>query len=561
MDDPAITICRLSMLILYAYNVEATPRSAEDTEDTKRRGSPRISPSPAPLPRTCRPAASKRVTGCRRSANWRIALGVTVTTVTRGYDEAERRGLIRGEVGRGTFVKPPAFAPPVARIGVIDLGTKPCCHTRTPTNWRRARPRWSRAPSPNAAATTNRTRPPGASRHRRGILRHLKVPADASDTILTCGGATCDGRVARHAHRAGDTVLCESVTYTGMRSLANHLHVRLQGVAMDRRGADLPMRSRTPRSRAAARSSTACPRCRTHRARDVEEAPPGNRARRRAPQSADRRRRRVRISRRGVAVARARSCPSARSTSAAFPRAWCPACGSRSMRMPASWVDRVTGAVFATTVMVPPIESAAAAEWMQNGTVDRVAAWKREEIRARQDIARKILGRIATGAPKASTCGCCCLRAGRPKTSRARRGSAASSSSPVASSPSRGTPRLTPSASASAHPPIAPPLKRALTTLAEFSTTRHRRLALQCEIRFAGSPPRRLQVRAARAALQGGRRSAAFAVLGLKLARGRTAERLQRAKAREPANCYGRTTSSGRRTIMLRSGPWSFGAD
>jgi DNA-binding transcriptional MocR family regulator len=47
---------------------------------------------------------------------------------------------------------------------------------------------------------------------------------------------------------------------------------------------------------------------------------------------------------------------------------------------------------------VPPIESAAAAEWMQNGTVDRVAAWKREEIRARQDIARKILGRIATGA-------------------------------------------------------------------------------------------------------------------------------------------------------------------
>ena len=32
-------------------------------------------------------------------------LGVTVGTVTRGYAEAERRGLTVGEVGRGTFVR------------------------------------------------------------------------------------------------------------------------------------------------------------------------------------------------------------------------------------------------------------------------------------------------------------------------------------------------------------------------------------------------------------------------------------------------------------------------
>src|SRR5690554_4680616 len=34
-------------------------------------------------------------------------LGVTVGTVTRAYAEAERRGLIEGEVGRGTFVRDP----------------------------------------------------------------------------------------------------------------------------------------------------------------------------------------------------------------------------------------------------------------------------------------------------------------------------------------------------------------------------------------------------------------------------------------------------------------------
>src|SRR5881397_3593034 len=33
------------------------------------------------------------------------ALRVTVGTVSRAYAEAERRGLVKGEVGRGTFVR------------------------------------------------------------------------------------------------------------------------------------------------------------------------------------------------------------------------------------------------------------------------------------------------------------------------------------------------------------------------------------------------------------------------------------------------------------------------
>src|SRR6188474_2708408 len=36
-------------------------------------------------------------------------LGVTLTTVTRAYVEAQRRGLLSGEVGRGTFVRPNAL--------------------------------------------------------------------------------------------------------------------------------------------------------------------------------------------------------------------------------------------------------------------------------------------------------------------------------------------------------------------------------------------------------------------------------------------------------------------
>src|SRR5471032_3674407 len=44
-----------------------------------------------------------------RDLAWRLR--VTVGTVSRAYAEAERRGLIAGEVGRGTFIRgtePPA---------------------------------------------------------------------------------------------------------------------------------------------------------------------------------------------------------------------------------------------------------------------------------------------------------------------------------------------------------------------------------------------------------------------------------------------------------------------
>jgi DNA-binding transcriptional MocR family regulator len=60
-----------------------------------------------------------------RDLAWR--LGVTVGTVTRAYGEAERRGLIAGEVGRGTFVRErvpidmPLPAKDEAESGFVDL--------------------------------------------------------------------------------------------------------------------------------------------------------------------------------------------------------------------------------------------------------------------------------------------------------------------------------------------------------------------------------------------------------------------------------------------------------
>src|SRR6185295_11133961 len=50
------------------------------------------------------------------------ALGVDVTTVSRAYAEATRRGLIAGHVGRGTYVR--GARPPLVSArsaGIVDL--------------------------------------------------------------------------------------------------------------------------------------------------------------------------------------------------------------------------------------------------------------------------------------------------------------------------------------------------------------------------------------------------------------------------------------------------------
>ena len=50
-------------------------------------------------------------------------LGVTVGTVTRAYAEAARRGLVDGEVGRGTYVRDPKPGSFAALDDLRDGGT------------------------------------------------------------------------------------------------------------------------------------------------------------------------------------------------------------------------------------------------------------------------------------------------------------------------------------------------------------------------------------------------------------------------------------------------------
>ncbi len=169
-------------------------------------------------------------------------LGMNVSTVTRGYGEAESRGLISGTVGRGTFVASDAvtsipmvssepYAPGMIEMGLInplvfmdpDLsqGLKRLARQRDP------------------GVYMNYSDPRGLPEHRAvGALWAGRYGFEAhAEDVIVCSGAqhalTC---CLSALFRAGDRIATDHLTYPGMKTLAALLGLRLVPIEMDREG-------------------------------------------------------------------------------------------------------------------------------------------------------------------------------------------------------------------------------------------------------------------------------------------------------------------------------------
>ncbi len=178
-------------------------------------------------------------------------LGVTVGTITRAYVEAERRGLIAGEVGRGTFVRPDMsdYAEPgeaetryrkaneINARGPIDLSgnappnppligriadtLKEVAEDEDFAEFLRYRP--SQGMAPHAAA--------GAA-----WMEHLGLKVDPKSVIPTHGAQHGMITAISAAAGAGECLLTENLVFFGLKTLARFLGLRLQGVEMDGEG-------------------------------------------------------------------------------------------------------------------------------------------------------------------------------------------------------------------------------------------------------------------------------------------------------------------------------------
>ncbi|MGE0724283.1 MAG: PLP-dependent aminotransferase family protein [Alphaproteobacteria bacterium] len=175
-----------------------------------------------------------------RDLAWK--LGLTVGTITRAYAEAERRGLIAGEVGRGTYVRgaaPADVAISYAQIEtpLIDLSLNfPTIAGHEHMLAQALR----RLAERNDLAELLPYQPHGGrpgdrEAGARWIGRSgLEVAPDR--VAVTAGGQ--HGIVAAFTACAasGDSILVESLTYPGAKAAAQMLGLKLIGVPLDDHG-------------------------------------------------------------------------------------------------------------------------------------------------------------------------------------------------------------------------------------------------------------------------------------------------------------------------------------
>jgi DNA-binding transcriptional MocR family regulator len=182
-------------------------------------------------------------------------MGVAVSTVTRAYAEAAKRGLIDATVGRGTFVLGKAAAgargaseeilrpmdrlylPLMQREDAINLSLNEPLTAGTDERLRSAIAALTAKHDLNDLAHYQPAQ--GQIAHRQAgaaWLKELGVEASVEDVYAVSGGQTALMTIFLGLARPGDTVLTEELTWPGALAAARLAGIRLKPVALDTEG-------------------------------------------------------------------------------------------------------------------------------------------------------------------------------------------------------------------------------------------------------------------------------------------------------------------------------------
>lgn len=168
-------------------------------------------------------------------------LGINFTTVARGYVEAQKRGLIESRVGRGSFV--------AGQPGRIRQAERPAVADLT----------MNLAPEPEDRALLDRmqsgmlkvaTDLPTLMRYQAfggtwvqreaatRFLARLGLRVEPARLLICPGTHVAFHAVLQALAAPGDAILCEALTYPGIKAVAGRLGVNLVGVKLDEDGID-----------------------------------------------------------------------------------------------------------------------------------------------------------------------------------------------------------------------------------------------------------------------------------------------------------------------------------
>jgi DNA-binding transcriptional MocR family regulator len=323
-------------------------------------------------------------------------LDLTVGTVSRAYAEAERRGLVRGEVGRGTFVCDPDRhgdlpAGAAASGGLVDLALNLSLAADDPDLAGALR---QLLKQPDLAALLSYPPQTDSLRYRQAgadwIDRH-GLPVTPDQVVITAGAQHAITMALSTLCRPGQGVLTEALTYPGLKTAAALLGLTLVPVAMDAEGLLPDALDRAARDAAArvlycmptlhnpttatmgsARREAIAAVVRRHGLQVIEDDVHGLLAAQALPPLASL------LPEATVYIA---------STSKLL------AGGLRVAFVAASpaTVEKLRFAVSASLWALPALNVEVAAQWIADGTATAVAARKREEAAARQELAQQLL--------------------------------------------------------------------------------------------------------------------------------------------------------------------------
>ena len=323
------------------------------------------------------------------------ALGVDLTTVTRAFNEARRRGLIAAQAGRGTFIRAAADgeAPAPSPVDLsMNMPPQPA-----EMDFRAALPRDIAAVLGPAGGlmSLHYQDSAGADADRRAGAGWLarRVGGVAADRVVVAGGAqSALFALSELLLGRGDTVAVGAMTYPGLKAVALRRGLRLEPLDMDARGIVPDALERACRERAP-KALYVIPAIDNPTTATLPE---------------ERRRALVSIARRhGVTILEddpyAPLLPERPATLAELAPdiSWHVAslskCATPALRVAyvlapgAALAARLAGVLRATSLMAPPLMAALASHWIGEGTLDRLARAIGEENAARQRLAAAIL--------------------------------------------------------------------------------------------------------------------------------------------------------------------------
>lgn len=169
-------------------------------------------------------------------------LRVAIGTITRAYIEAEKRGLIRSEGRRGTFVGE-AKTDRTALSMLVDLRSQTI-------NFSANHPNYSEDPNLSAALRQVARKPDiqkllqyppseGLAHHRKagaGWMARLGWEVDPESIIITAGAQHAFTVVFAAIAERNDIVITDRYTYPGMKAAAELFGLQLVGIPMDDEG-------------------------------------------------------------------------------------------------------------------------------------------------------------------------------------------------------------------------------------------------------------------------------------------------------------------------------------